>query len=113
MGVTISTKGLKKLATETIAGLAGPMKDNTDEQFVILRVVPVEDTRVRGVPSTTTTVEVVGIEAAMNADHRRAVRLMMQELTLERKRLSPQGDQQELPLDEVPGDGVGGPYDDL
>lgn len=117
MGVKLSTKGLSKLAAANLADLTGPMKDNTDEQFVILRVVPVEDVKTRGVASTTTTVQIVGVEAALTPGMRHLASRLMGELTMERKRLSPQGEQQELDLDgaesKAAGEAVADDFGDL
>jgi hypothetical protein len=103
--VTLSISGLKKLgASNGLDALADIVKKDSGVQYLIVQVVPTEDTRVRGADLETTTLKVIGVEPMISAGFYDTAKALMSDAARQRARNSPAGEQQELPLDDdVPG----------
>jgi hypothetical protein len=99
--VTLSISGLKKLgASNGLDALADIVKKDSGVQYLIVQVVPTEDTRVRGADLETTTLKVVAVEPMVFADEADAAKRLMVQSARLRARNSPAGEQQEFPLSD-------------
>ena len=100
--VKLSVKGMAKLGRANgLYALAPAMAGNTREQYVIIRVVPVKDERLRGDSLTSTEVVITAAEAFTDQADRDKLANLMEVAFRNRARREPQGEQSELNLDHA------------
>lgn len=99
--VKLTTRGLTKLGRANgLYALAPAMNGNTREQYIVLRVVPVKDERLRGDSLMTTEVVITAVEAFADQADRNRLADMMTAAFRNRARNEPQGEQTEIDLDK-------------
>ncbi len=96
--VKLSLTGVNKLGSANgLDALSDRLKGSNREQYVILRVTPVEDVRRRGAADVGTTILISGVEPLVDQHDVNAAASLMEEAA--RLRLKGQGIQETLDLD--------------
>lgn len=106
MGVKLSLTGIKGIGERYGLGALAPLLAGSDrEQYVIMRVKPRVETRMRGDIEPTTEVVITAVEGVVEPEDVAAIATFMEGLTRRRFGRRPQGEQPAMDLGDDLGDG--------